>query len=358
MWAAWRGTVSSVAGPPPSYRARGRISTFPGRDPRFPAAAPWRFTPAGGASICRASLSSAGNLPSVPAETRPDAASIVHLALPKGRMQDNVLQLLADAGVRVTFDRRGYRPTLSLPGFEAKLLKPQNIVEMLHAGSRDIGFAGADWVAEKGAELVELLDTGLDPVRIVAAAAQGFLVGGEPPPGRFVVATEYERLTARWLAERGYDARIVRSYGATEVFPPEDADCIVDNTATGATLRANGLEIFAELMRSSTRLYAHPRSLEQPGKRAVIEHLVLLLRSVLEARKRVMLELNVAREDLERVIEVLPCMREPTIAPLHHDAGFAVKAAVPRDQLPELIRAIKERGGTDILVTQPAQIVP
>jgi ATP phosphoribosyltransferase len=84
-------------------------------------------------------------------------------------MEENIRQLLGDAGVRLSFDRPGYRPTLSLDGFETKILKPQNIVEMLHAGSRDVGFAGADWVAEKGAELVELLDTGLDPVRIVAA---------------------------------------------------------------------------------------------------------------------------------------------------------------------------------------------
>ena len=85
-------------------------------------------------------------------------------------MEESVLRLLGDAGIRLTFDRRGYRPTLSLDGFETKILKPQNIVEMLHAGSRDVGFAGADWVAEKEVELVELVDTGLDPVRIVAAA--------------------------------------------------------------------------------------------------------------------------------------------------------------------------------------------
>lgn len=287
----------------------------------------------------------------------PSAPPLVHLALPKGRMQENVLQLLADAGIRLTFDRRGYRPTLSLPGFEAKLLKPQNIVEMLHLGSRDLGFAGADWVAELEADLVELLDTGLDPVTIVVAAAPSFLENGELPARSFVVATEYRRLTALWLARRGLEARIVRSYGATEVFPPEDADCIVDNTATGATLQANGLVVVDEVMRSSTRLYAHPRALEDRTKRPVIEHFTLLVRSVLDARKRVMLEVNVAREHLERVVEILPCMREPTIAPLHHDAGFAVKAAVPRQQLPELIRAIKERGGTDIVVFDIAQIV-
>ncbi len=283
---------------------------------------------------------------------------LVHLALPKGRMQEAVVRLLADAGIRLTYDRRGYRPSLSLEGLEAKILKPQNIVEMLDVGSRDLGFAGADWVAEKSVDLVELVDTELDPVRIVAAADHRFLVDGKPPGARFIVATEYERLTTAWLVTHGYDARIVRSYGATEVFPPEDADCIVDNTATGATLKANGLVIFDDLLRSSTRLYAHPRSLDDPAKRPVIEHFALLIRSVLDARLRVMLEVNVGSEALEPVVDVLPCMREPTISPLHGEGGFAVKAAVPRADLPALIRRIKERGGTDIVVSGIAQIVP
>lgn len=287
----------------------------------------------------------------------PARHGVVHLALPKGRMEENVRQLLADAGIRLTFDRRGYRPSLSLEGFETKILKPQNIVEMLHLGSRDMGFAGADWVVEKDVELVELLDTGLDPVRIVAAAAPDFLDGERPRRPGFIVASEYERITTAWLQRRRFDGRIVRSYGATEVFPPEDADCVVDNTATGATLKANGLVIFDELMRSSTRLFACPRSLEQPEKRARIEHFVVLVRSVLDARRRVMLEVNVPPDKLEQVVAILPCMREPTIAPLHHDAGFAVKAAVPRADLPELIRAIKEQGGTDIIVSGIAQIV-
>jgi ATP phosphoribosyltransferase len=282
---------------------------------------------------------------------------LVHLALPKGRMEAAVLALLADAGIRVTFGRRGYRPSLSLAGFETKILKPQNIVEMLHVGSRDIGFAGADWVAELSAELVELLDTGLDPVAVVAATAPEFADGGlERAP--FVVASEYQRLTRAWLERRGLRATFVHSYGATEVFPPEDADCIVDNMATGETLKANGLAIVDELMRSSTRLYAHPSALDQPAKRERIETLVLLLRSVLDARERVMLEVNVSAECLEAVIEVLPSMREPTMAPLHGDQGFALKAAVPRRDLPQVIPAIKARGGTDIVVTALAQIVP
>jgi ATP phosphoribosyltransferase len=252
-------------------------------------------------------------------------------------MQEGVFKLLADAGIQVRIGSRGYRPTLSLPGFETKILKPQNIVEMVHLGSRDIGFAGADWVAELKADLVELLDTGLDPVRIVVAAPKAIMVNGKLPKRHLTIASEYEALTRDWIARAGVDATFVRSYGATEVFPPEDADCIVDNTATGATLVANGLEIVDELMRSSTRMYAHPAALEHPEKRAIIDRFVMLLRSVLEARKRVMLEVNVTREALEAVCAALPCMREPTISPLHGDAGYAVKAAVPRADLPRII---------------------
>jgi ATP phosphoribosyltransferase len=247
---------------------------------------------------------------------------------------------------------------LSEPGFEVKLLKPQNIVEMLGAGTRDIGFAGADWVAEKLADLVELLDTGLDPVRIVAAAPETLLLDGRLPRRHLVVASEYERLTGDWIADLGLDASFVRSYGATEVFPPEDADVIVDNTATGETLSANGLAIVDELMPSSTRLYASPGAMADPRKKSAIDGLVLSLRSVIEARNRVMLELNVSLQDLDVVIDALPSMREPTVAMLHGGAGMAVKAAVPRSDLPRLIPRLKQLGATDIAVSRLDQIVP
>jgi len=281
-----------------------------------------------------------------------------HLAVPKGRIEPGVTTLLAAAGMELRAGPRGYRPVLSVPGYEVKMLKPQNIVEMLAAGSRDVGFAGADWVAEKSADLVELLDTGLDPVRMVAAAPESLLVNGALPSRHLVVAGEYERLTRGWIAEQGLDASFVHSYGATEVFPPEDADVIVDISATGETLAANGLVVVDELLRSSTRLYASPGALDSPGKKTAIDGLVLSLRSVIEARDRAMVELNVSREDLDSVIAILPSMREPTIATLHGGDGLAVKAAVPRSDLPSLIPLLKERGATDIAVSRLEQIVP
>lgn len=282
----------------------------------------------------------------------------LRLALPKGRMQEGVLALLADAGIDVRGTSRGYRPAVSLAGVEAKILKPQNIIEMLGIGSRDLGFAGADWVAELELPLKELLDLGLDPVRVVAAAPKDLLVEGQLPTRPLLVATEYERLTRAWIATRGLDARVVRSRGATEVFPPEDADLIVDVAASGDTLRANELVELDVLMRSSTRLFASPGAMANPGRAERIRCLALVLESVLEARRRVMVEVNVPAHRLDAVIEALPCMREPTLSPLSGDGGFAVKAAVLREQLPAVIPEIKRRGGTDLVVTNLAQIVP
>ncbi len=283
---------------------------------------------------------------------------MVRIGLPKGRIWAGVSQLLRDAGIGLDVGAREYRPAFALDGFEAKIQKPQNIIEMLHSGTRDAGFAGADWVMELGADLVELLDTGLDGVRLVAAAPEALVTEGRLPSRPLVVASEYERLSSDWIARRGQGDRFVRSYGATEVFPPEDADVVVDITASGATLAANGLAIVETLATSSTRLYASRAAADDPSKRELLDHLAVLLRSVLDARRRVMLELNVGRECLAAVIAELPAMRHPTVAELHGGHGYAVKAAVPKPELAALIGRLKAAGGSDIVVTEMRQVVP
>lgn len=293
----------------------------------------------------------------------PSADDRLRLALPKGRMFDGVRALLDEAGLSLSRAGRDYRPRLGLPGCEVKLLKPQNIVEMLDVGSRDVGFAGADWVAELDATLVELLDTGLDPVRIVAAAPASLVTDGKLADkglgGRaLVVASEYETLTRKWMKAHGIEGRFVRTYGATEVFPPEDADIIVDNTATGATLDANKLVIVDEVRRSSTCMYASSAAMADDKRRARVENFALLVRAVLEARRRVMIEVNIGPDGLEALLAVLPAMRQPTVAQLAGEGGYAVKVAVKRTDLPHVIPAIKGAGGTDIVVSRPSQIVP
>lgn len=283
----------------------------------------------------------------------------LRLGIPKGRMFDALSRLLTDSSIQLQSTARGYRPQLSFPGFEVKLLKPQAIVKMLQFGSRDLGFAGADWVAEFAADsLVQVLDTGLDPVRVVAAAPPEIAGMSDLKSRPLVVASELERLTLNWIRERGLQATYLRSFGATEVYPPEDADCIVDVAASGATLHANSLSVIDEIMTSSTRLYASAAALENREFRSRIDEFVLILQSVLDARHRVMLEVNVSPDRLEGLVRELPCMREPTIAPLHGNLGFAVKVAAPRAGLPGLINRIKSLGGNDIVVSHISQIVP
>ncbi len=298
-----------------------------------------------------------------------DQQAPIRFAMPKGRMADGVSSLLKDAGIKIRAGARDYRPTINLPGYTVKILKPRAVIEMLDLGTRDLGFAGADWVAEDGRDIVELLDSRLDPVRLVAAAPESILVDG--PNGRLLpdrplrVASEYANLTRRWMNANDIAGEFVLSYGATEVLPPDDADCIVDNTATGATLAANGLRIIDDLATSSTRLYASRQAMADDAKRARIDEFTMLVRSVIEARSRVTLEVNIAADRLAELLAGLPCMREPTVASTHSAAdptgtptGYAVKVAVPRADLPTLIPQIKARGGTDIIVTNPEQIVP
>lgn len=272
----------------------------------------------------------------------------INLALPKGRMAEGVLKLMEDAGLKVLANGRNYRPLCRDPRFELKILKPQDIVRMVELGRHDLAFAGYDWVVERGASVDELLDTELDSVRIVAAAPEALVASGELKARPIVVASEYERITKNWLDREGYNAVFVRSHGATEVFPPEDADMIVDNTATGRTLMENGLAEIATLMRSSTRLIANPTLMKGP-RRDAVEEFLLLLRSVLDARKRVMLEMNVGAAALEAVLGALPCMRRPTVMPLSGDGGFAVKSAVLRAEVPVIIPRLKAAGAVDIL---------
>jgi ATP phosphoribosyltransferase len=281
-----------------------------------------------------------------PLRNRP--MSIIRMAIPKGRMLQGVIDLLNDAGKTIETNSRHYVPSLADDEIEAKVMKPQNIAQLVERGAYDIGFTGRDWVVETGAEVVELIDLGLDPVRIVVAvpedAGDADLLGR-----RVVVATEYENIAHRFLRERGYDYLLLRTQGASEAFPPEDADMVIDNTATGRTLKEHRLRIAAVIFGSSTRFIANQAALRDGRKREKIEELTMLFEAVLNARERIMLEMNVSPEKLETIVRLLPCMRSPTVSPLYGESGFAVKAAVKREASARLIPLLKKAGATDIL---------
>ncbi len=281
----------------------------------------------------------------------------IRLVIPTGRMREAVVRLLEGAGLTIPETDRGYRPRGSDPRFEIKLLKAANIPTLVELGAHDAGFSGDDWIQESGARVETILDTGLLPVRVVSAAPAGSDPFGTITGRPLVVASEYERLTRGYMEGRAIDWRYLRTWGATEVFPPEDADLIVDNTATGSSLAAHRLEVIDELLTSTTRFIANSRSLLDPDIRGPIDDLALLMRAVLEARRRVLLEMNVPADRLDHVVSLLPSMKSPTVQPLYGNGSYAVKAAVPRDRVDRLIPELLRAGATDILEASIRRVI-
>ncbi|MCR5288702.1 MAG: ATP phosphoribosyltransferase [Treponema sp.] len=270
------------------------------------------------------------------------------ILLPKGRIYENVISLFSGAGIKITLPERAYRPTVNQDDLEAKVMKPQNIGKLLELGSHDVGFTGRDWIEETDADVEEIMDLGFDPVRIVAAVPNA-LDDSQLKAKRVIVATEYEHIARKWLEKSNFNFLIVRTYGATEVFPPDDADMIIDNTATGRTLVENGLRIVETIMKSSTRMFASKEAMQNPAKRQKILELKMLFEAVIDARDRVMLEMNCTKDKFDSLVKGLPAMRSPTVAPLYGDNGYALKIAVRKSEVPNLLPKLKELGATDIL---------
>jgi len=277
------------------------------------------------------------------------------IAIPKGRINEKVVRLLAEIGINLSTNGRNYKPKASDSEIEIKLLKPQNIPKLVEMGSQDIGFTGFDWVIEQRADVEELLDVGFNPVKIIAAVPKE--VGKTILKSKVRVVSEYENISRTFLEKQGIDYTFIRAYGATEVFPPEDADMIIDNTSTGTTLEDNGLKIIENIMCSSTRMIANKEAMEEKWKVKKINQILMLIKSVLSARKKVLLEMNVSSDKMDSLIPILPCMRSPTISKLYNEEGYAVKIAVDNEDVKELLPILKEEGATDILVYKIEKVV-
>ena len=288
--------------------------------------------------------------------------SKLRILVPKGRIFENVSRLFSDAGFPMSLSDRTYRPVLGthqkpLEWLDVKIMKPQNVGELLEMGSHDAGFTGMDWIRENASDVEEIMDLEFDRVKLVAAIPKN-ADEGSMKNRKIVVATEYVNLAENWLKAGSWQYRIVRTYGATEVFPPDDADMIIDNTSSGQTLKDNGLKIIATLMESSTRFVASKAALANPEKRNKIEELAMHFRAVLNGRERVMIEMNIPKAKFQDIVTHLPAMRSPTVSPLYGDEGFAVKIAVKKDEVPILISRLKNAGATDIVEYELRKVVP
>jgi ATP phosphoribosyltransferase len=176
-------------------------------------------------------------------------------------------------------------------------------------------------------------------------------------PAGVRVSTEYPGLTGRFLAGHGVEANVRLSHGATEAKIPDIADAVVEITETGRALRAAKLRILDTILTSYTELVANKAAYDDPAKRHAMHQIHTLLQGTLEARGKVLVKLNVMAADLDKVIEIVPSMKAPTVNELFGGGGFAVETVVPKADINTLIPALKDAGATDIIELPIAKIV-
>ncbi|HOI12693.1 MAG TPA: ATP phosphoribosyltransferase [Methanoculleus sp.] len=289
---------------------------------------------------------------------------MITIALPKGSLEAQTLQLFKEADLEVRRTDRDYNPRIGDPRIgKVKILRPQEIPLYVQMGYFDLGISGLDWVQESGADVVEVANlsyskTGDGNVKIVVAVHRDEPienVAAIRPDSR--VTTEYPRITERFFADLGIPVRLFPSYGASEAKVPDLMDVVVDLTETGSTLKKNGLKIVGQIIESHTALLANHESLRDPEKRREIDEITTLLLGVIEARHQVLLTMNVPSEALDRVIEVLPAMKKPTVGRLHGIDYFSIQTVVQKGLVNGLIPPLKAAGAEDILEIPITKIV-
>ena len=290
---------------------------------------------------------------------------MLKLVLPKGSLEKSTLELFEGADLAVS---RGssvdYRASIDDPRIhDVRILRPQEIPVYVADGLFDIGITGRDWIEETGSDVVSLGELHYSkatarPVRIVVAVAGDSPVESVADLASGVrVSSEYPELTRRFFAERGVEADIQLSYGATEAKIPDIVDVVVDITETGRALRAAGLKVIDTILTSFTELVANADSYADPEKRHAMEQLHRLLQGTLEARGKVLVKMNVPADRLDVVIDLIPSMKSPTVNELFRGAGFAVETVVSKSEINVLIPALRDGGATDILEVPLSKIV-
>ncbi|MDY4152292.1 MAG: ATP phosphoribosyltransferase [Treponema sp.] len=284
------------------------------------------------------------------------------ILLAKGRIYESVYELLNDVGISIHLPERTYFPTTNQKDLAFQVVKPQITSFLLSENKADLGFSGKDWVYENGVEdkVEEIMDLGFDPVRIVAAIPETKDLEALLK-NTVTIATEYQSLSKKWVESKKNNGTIFRTWGTSEGFVQDTEDAmaqiLIDNTSTGSSLKANRLKIVDTLMESSTRMYASKEAMKNPQKKQKILELKMLFEAVLNARGRVMLEMNVAKDKFDSLVKGLPSMRSPTVSPLFGDNGYAVKIAVNKCEVPTLLPKLQSLGATDILEYELRKVV-
>ncbi len=276
------------------------------------------------------------------------------LGIPKGSLENATIDLFRRAGFTITTSSRSYFPAIDDPEIECMMIRAQEMARYIEDGVLDAGLTGRDWVEESEAKVEAVADLiyakqSFGKVRWVLAVPETSPFQSVKDLEGKIIATELVATTKRYLAKNGVTAKVEFSWGATEVKPPVLADAIVEVTETGSSLRANKLRIIETVLESNTQLIANVDSWRDASKRRKIEDIRLLLEGAINALGRVGLILNVRKECLPAVLNILPALKNPTISNLSDPNWVAVHTILDEITVRNIIPRLKEAGGQGIV---------
>ncbi len=288
---------------------------------------------------------------------------VLRLGLPKGSLEKTTVEMFRKAGYKIRIEERSYYPSIDDDQIECILISAQEMARYVEEGILDAGLTGLDWITETGADVTQVAElvygkVGRKPLRWVLAVPQDSHIQGPADLEGKRIATEAVGMTQRYLDEHGVSATVEFSWGATEVKPPRLADAIVEITETGSSLRANNLRIVDTLCTTTTRFIANNEAYKDEFKKAKIDRLALLLKSVLAAEKKVGLMLNVNQENLRKILDLMPALHRPTVSPLADEGWFALTTVVDETIVRDIIPDLLEAGAEGIVEYALNKVVP
>lgn len=287
--------------------------------------------------------------------------NVLNLGLPKGSLEAATIELFRKSGWKITGLDRSYFPSVDDTSLRCSVVRAQEMSRYVESGTLDAGITGRDWIQENASDVhfvTELVyaKASLRPTRWVLAVPHDSPVKKLEDLRGKKVATEMVNFTKRLFAECNTPVEVEFSWGATEAKAAEGlVDAIVEVTETGSTIRAHGLRIVADLLESAPQLIANRQAWNEPWKREKIEQLSTLLQGALAAQHKVGIKMNVREADVERIIELIPSLTAPTVAPLYQTKTlgtakwFSVESVIAEDVVRKLIPELIANGAVGII---------
>lgn len=277
------------------------------------------------------------------------------LGIPKGSLQNATIALFKRSGWEININGRSYFPEINDNEIDCAICRAQEMSRYVENGTLDAGLTGKDWIAENSSDVHVVTDliyskVSSRPARWVLAVPYNSDIKELKDLEGKKVATELVEFTKKYFSDRKINVSVEFSWGATEAKVVSGlADAIVEVTETESTIKAHGLVIIHELMKTNTQLIVNHKVWADSEKKAKIEQISLLLKGALRGEKLVGLKMNVSNTDLEKIVSLLPSLNAPTISPLYQSDWFSVETVVASDFVRELIPDLLKNGAEGII---------